>query len=236
MAKVYLIPDISTEIVDVEGHLMPMGVIKVSNDVLEVLSEYAEGKPVPDGLKFYCEFVGEMTTENYINVTNIAIAEAAGGLVLTDTDDLSVEPTNLVIISLENPNTRGILETSLFPADWDDAPGVTAGTIVHIGAYYEESDKKPDNIDIHTASKNRVVESTHPAQVRSQVNWMDRLERIIIDRQLRVETVDEKARSVEKYLDAIQGRKNFSPIIRKTKDIERPESDSQDDNVEEVTN
>lgn len=90
---------------------------------------------------------------------------------------------------------------------------------------------KPDNIDIHTASKNQVIEATRPAQTRSSLNWMDRLERI-----LHVETVDEKARSVEKYLDAIQHRGNLSPIIRKTKDIERPESDSQDDNVEEVTN
>lgn len=108
-----------------------------------------------------------------------------------------------------------------------------------VSLYYNEDPvdpdaPKPDNIEYNTASRNVVIEADGPAQTRSSLNWMDRLERIIIDKHLRVEEVDEKARSVEKYLDAIQGRKNLAPIIRKTKDIDRPESDSQDDNAEEI--
>lgn len=96
----------------------------------------------------------------------------------------------------------------------------------------DDPDKKPDNIKDHTASKNQVIEAARPAQVRSQVNWMDRVEEIVTDI-LNFVPLDYRVRSIEKYLDEMDGRHNLDPIIRINKDIEKPE-DNSDDNTEDL--
>lgn len=97
----------------------------------------------------------------------------------------------------------------------------------------DDPDKKPDNIKDHTASKNQVIEAARPAQVRSQLNWMDRVEEIATDI-LNFDPLDYRVRSIEKYLDEMDGRHNLDPIIRINKDIEKPE-DNSDDNTEDLS-
>lgn len=103
-----------------------------------------------------------------------------------------------------------------------------------VSLYYNEDPvdpdaPKPDNIDVHTASKNRIIEANGPVQVRSSQNLMDRMEAQLPQGL----TVDYRARSIGKYMDAIDGRQDLDPIIRINKDIEKPE-DNSDDNTEDL--